>query len=182
MIKEIIITCNLITGCQAEEIQEQQEIEPSPEMAEVKEELRTVKKQKRELEKEVKRLQNEIDKLTHQNENDKLTQQKEVSNWNDYEATAYTAYCSTGCTGVTATGVDVRNSIYHKGKRVVAVDPNVIPLGSTVKIRLSNGTTFEATAQDTGGAIKGNKIDILHNTKQEAKQFGRQKVEVAIVK
>lgn len=173
MIKELVITCSIITGCQAEEVQEPQKIEPSPEMAEVKEELRTVKKQKRELEKEVERLQKEIDKLT---------QQKEAYNWNAYEATAYTAYCSTGCTGVTATGVDVRNSIYHKGKRVVAVDPNVIPLGSTVKIRLSNGTTFEATAQDTGGAIKGNKIDILHNTKQEAKQFGRQKVEVAIVK
>src|SRR5699024_9646567 len=76
-----------------------------------------------------------------------------------YEATYYSAFCSTGCTGVTATGVDVSSSNYVRGKRVIAVDPNVIPLGSTVRVSTPN-ESFEALALDTGGDIKGNRIDI----------------------
>jgi 3D (Asp-Asp-Asp) domain-containing protein len=93
-------------------------------------------------------------------------------------ATAYVSYCDTGCTGITATGVDVRNTIRTpKGYRVVAVDPRVIPLGSIVEI---NGEKFKAV--DTGGAIKGNKIDILvstHNT-DKAFEFGKQKLHIKV--
>src|SRR5690606_1324618 len=46
----------------------------------------------------------------------------------EFEATFYTAFCPTGCTGITATGIDVRNTIYYEGKRIIAVDPKVIPL------------------------------------------------------
>src|SRR5699024_8366605 len=67
-----------------------------------------------------------------------------------FNATYYSAYCSTGCTGVTATGDDVSSSIYVKGKRVIAVDPSVIPLGSTVRVTTPN-ESFEAMALDTGG-------------------------------
>src|SRR5699024_7560339 len=95
------------------------------------------------------------------------------------EATAYTAFCDTGCTGVTATGVDVSQSIYHTGKRVIAVDPAVIPLGSEVIVK-DGGQEFEAVAEDTGGDINGNRIDILVDSIDEAKQFGRQSVEVVI--
>src|SRR5699024_6338450 len=76
------------------------------------------------------------------------------------EATAYTAYCDTGCTGVTATGGDVSQSIYHTGKRVIAVDPTVIPRGSEVIVK-DGGQEFEAVAEDMGGDIVGNRIDIL---------------------
>lgn len=99
-----------------------------------------------------------------------------------FEATHYTAYCPTGCTGVTATGVDVSNTIYHEGKRVIAVDPSVIPLGSTVQVTTSDGSTFEATSQDTGGDIKGNRIDILVGSREEAYQLGRQDVTVKVIK
>lgn len=95
-------------------------------------------------------------------------------------ATAYTAFCDTGCTGVTATGVDVSNTITHEGKRVIATDPNVIPLGTDVTLRLPSGKTIEAVAEDTGGAINGNKIDVLVGSKDEAINFGRQSVEVEI--
>lgn len=111
--------------------------------------------------------------------NDTTTQGKVGTS---YEATFYTAFCPTGCTGVTATGVDVSNTIYHKGKRVIAVDPSVIPLGSHVKVTLSNGESFEATAQDTGGAIKGKRIDILVASRDEAYRYGRQTVTVEIIK
>lgn len=59
--------------------------------------------------------------------------------------------------------------------RTVAVDPEVIPLGTTIII---NG--HEYVAEDTGGDIKGNRIDICFNTIEEALQFGRQTVEVFI--
>lgn len=96
-------------------------------------------------------------------------------------ATHYSAFCPTGCTGVTATGVDVSNSIYYKGKRVVAVDPNVIPLNSLVRVT-GNGYDFEAYAIDTGGDIKGSgRIDILVNSTEEAYKFGKKNVKVEII-
>lgn len=94
--------------------------------------------------------------------------------------TAYTAYCDTGCTGQTATGLDVSNTIIHEGKRIVAVDPDVIPLGSTVSFTLADGTVINAVAADTGGAIVGNRMDLLVGTKDRAWDIGRQSVEVEI--
>jgi 3D (Asp-Asp-Asp) domain-containing protein len=105
----------------------------------------------------------------------------EVVEWITFEATAYVALCDTGCIGITKTGVDVRNTTTHEGKRVIAVDPSVIPLGSSVDIRLADGTTFEATAQDTGSAIRGHRLDLLVSTEDRAWQFGRQTVEVRII-
>ena len=96
------------------------------------------------------------------------------------EATAYTAYCDTGCTGVTATGIDVSQSIYHAGKRVIAVDPALIPLGSEVIVK-AGGQKFEAVAEDTGGDINGNRIDILVEDTGEALTFGRQAGTVEII-
>jgi 3D (Asp-Asp-Asp) domain-containing protein len=95
-------------------------------------------------------------------------------------ATAYTAFCDTGCTGVTATGLDVSETIRHEGKRIIATDPNVIPLGTDVTLRLADGKHIEAVAADTGGAIDGHRIDLLTGSKQEAINFGRQTVELTL--
>lgn len=103
------------------------------------------------------------------------------ADWLTYEATAYIALCDSGCSGITATGIDVRDSIYHGGDRIIAVDPSSIALGTRVEIRLADGTTFTAQAQDTGGAIKGAKIDVLVATEAEAWDFGRQSVELRIL-
>jgi 3D (Asp-Asp-Asp) domain-containing protein len=103
------------------------------------------------------------------------------ANWRTFEATAYTAFCPSGCNGITATGIDVSNSVYHEGRRVVAVDPTVIPLGALIEVRMADGSITEAIASDTGGAIRGNKIDILRSTRNKAVQFGRQDVEVRII-
>ncbi|UHH07158.1 3D domain-containing protein [Bacillus subtilis] len=101
--------------------------------------------------------------------------------WQTFEASAYTADCPEGCSGVTATGLDVTGTIYHAGKRIIAVDPSVIALGSTVEIKQADGTTFEAVAQDTGGYIKGAKIDVLVADEADAVQFGRQSVQVRVI-
>lgn len=93
-------------------------------------------------------------------------------------ATGYIAMCDTGCTGITATGVDVRS---YPSNRIIAVDPSIIPLHSKVKIETSNGESFFAVAEDTGGAIKGYRIDILKSTYSEASNFGKQSATVTIL-
>lgn len=101
--------------------------------------------------------------------------------WMTFNATAYTAYCA-GCSGVTANGHDLRKSIYKDGRLVVATDRSVIPMGTKLELKYPNGTIVQATAQDTGGAIKGRKIDIAHSTKDQAYAFGRKNIQVRIVK
>ncbi|MEF2290823.1 LysM peptidoglycan-binding domain-containing protein [Virgibacillus dokdonensis] len=88
-------------------------------------------------------------------------------------ATAYTASCD-GCSGVTATGVNLNN---NSNAKVIAVDPNVIPLGSKVYVE---GYGY-ATAADTGGAIKGNKIDVHVPNKGDAMNWGVRTVNVTVV-
>ena len=96
------------------------------------------------------------------------------------EATFYTAKCD-GCSGITKLGYDVRRTIYVNGRRVIAVDPRVIPLGSIVRVDLANGQSFEAVAGDVGGAIKGARIDVLVATYDEAIRLGRQQAKVTII-
>ncbi|MCL2081058.1 MAG: 3D domain-containing protein [Oscillospiraceae bacterium] len=56
----------------------------------------------------------------------------------------------------------------------VSVDPEVIPLGSVVELE-GLGARF---AQDTGSAIKGNKIDLFLSSHEEALEFGVKQLEV----
>ena len=85
------------------------------------------------------------------------------------EATAYTG------DKTTATGRrPVRNP---NGLSVIAVDPSVIPLGSKVYV---DGYGY-AIAADTGGAIKGNKIDIYVNSHAEALAWGVRYLPVSVV-
>lgn len=88
-------------------------------------------------------------------------------------STAYTANCS-GCSGVTATGMNLHA---NPGAKIIAVDPRVIPLGTKVYVE---GYGY-AVAADTGGSIKGNKIDIFFASKQSAYQWGRKTVKIKIL-
>ncbi|MDY6084132.1 MAG: 3D domain-containing protein [Dialister sp.] len=83
-------------------------------------------------------------------------------------ATAYHPMDGGGL-GITATGTKA-------GHGTVAVDPNVIPLGSVVYIPQYG----QAIAADTGGAIKGNRIDLCMESYSECYNFGRQDVEVFV--
>ena len=88
-------------------------------------------------------------------------------------ATAYTAYCK-GCSGITATGQNLRE---NPSQKVIAVDPKIIPLGSKVHVE-GYGT---AIAGDTGGAIKGNRIDVFIPSREDALEFGRKKINITII-
>lgn len=89
-------------------------------------------------------------------------------------ATAYDPSPATigrGATGRTATG-------RRAGYGCVAVDPRVIPLNTTVFVE---GYGF-ALACDTGGAIKGNRIDLCYGSRSQAMRFGRKQVRVHVFK
>ena len=85
------------------------------------------------------------------------------------ESTAYYGH------GITASGLKpVRNP---DGISTIAVDPDVIPLGTKVYV---SGYGL-AIAADTGGAIKGNIIDVFLNTNEECISWGRRNVTVQIL-
>jgi resuscitation-promoting factor RpfB len=88
-------------------------------------------------------------------------------------ASAFTASCS-GCSGYTATGINLKA---NPDKKVIAVDPNVIPLGSKVWVEGYG----EAVAGDTGGNIKGNRIDVHVPNKSKAYSWGVRNVQVKIL-
>lgn len=72
--------------------------------------------------------------------------------------------------GTTASGTTAREGI-------IAVDPSVIPLGTKVYVE---GYGF-ATAEDTGGNIKGNTIDVYKNTESECLNWGVRNVTIYIL-
>lgn len=94
-------------------------------------------------------------------------------------ATAYTA--SPDENGGTYGGV-VKTAMGHNlsanpSMKMVAVDPRVIPLGSRIYVEGYG----EAIAGDTGGAIKGNRIDVLMPSKSQSSNWGRKTVQVTIL-
>lgn len=93
-------------------------------------------------------------------------------------ATAYDAsYESNGPWGpITATGKALDSGM-------VAVDPRVIPLGTKLYIESPDGTWVYgySVAEDTGGAIKGNKVDLFFHSPYDVRQFGRRTANVYIL-
>lgn len=97
------------------------------------------------------------------------------------EATAYTNNAEDTVTFdgrvLTRSGYDVTDTILYEGMRIIAVDPAVIPLGTRVYVE---GFGM-AIALDTGSAIKGNKIDVMMDSKEEAVTFGRQPLTIWVI-
>ena len=106
-------------------------------------------------------------------ENQPTTQTVETNkNLGTFKISAY-CHCSQCCgksDGITATGTKVT------ANRTIAVDPRVIPLGSQVMI---DGNIY--VAEDTGGNIKGNRIDMYFPTHQEALNWGIRYKEASII-
>ncbi len=93
----------------------------------------------------------------------------EYSHYIDVVATAY------GGGGITRTGKEVKQGM-------IAVDPEVIPLGSKVYVIGDYGDYGVCYAEDTGGYIKGNRIDVYLEASVEVQlQFGRRDMRVYVI-
>ena len=118
-------------------------------------------------------------------EQSKIEELPEEQLYNEYEVVEpptttttfkVTAYCPcVKCCGKTD-GITATGTLATAG-RTIAVDPTVIPYGSEV---ILNGHTY--IAEDCGGAIKGNKIDMFFDTHEEALQWGVQYIEGVVIK
>ena len=87
-----------------------------------------------------------------------------------------TAYCPCSvCCGEWADGI-TGTGVLATENHTIAVDPNVIPLGSRVEI---NGVEY--VAEDIGGAIKENRADIFFNSHIDALAWGVQEYEVFLI-
>ena len=95
-----------------------------------------------------------------------------------FTATAYTHVAVPGVADINGTGDGITRSGLPVSEGLIAVDPRVIPLGTKVWVD-GYGVLLAA---DTGGAIKGKRIDIFFDSRQEAMNFGRQDVTVRWVK
>ncbi|MEH7249368.1 3D domain-containing protein [Neobacillus niacini] len=85
-----------------------------------------------------------------------------------------TAYSYQSAGNFTAMGYNIRE---NPNMKLIAVDPSVIPLGSRVWVEGYG----EAIAGDTGGAIKGHKIDVLMPNNAQAIAWGRKTVKIIVL-
>lgn len=162
--------------------------------AELNKDIEEVNSNVSELEKEMEALREEIKSLqdknkllstasSSQSKNEtkqaQTPKQSSVSNQSDdgwksmtVNASAYTLVENgdkLGGSGLTSIGA------VPTANRTIAVDPNVIPYGSKIKY---NGVVY--TAEDTGGMINGNMVDIFVNTLDEALTFGRKDINILV--
>ncbi|MBF8983725.1 G5 domain-containing protein [Lutibacter sp. B2] len=81
-------------------------------------------------------------------------------------------------------GYGITRSGTKAGPGVVAVDPRVIPLGTKLYVKSLDGRKDYgfASAEDTGGAIKGNRIDLFYKSPKDVARYGKRKVLVYILK
>lgn len=127
------------------------------------------------LQNEVKQLQNEVNELTAHIET--LRQVTEKYSVDTFQVTAYSPYDNVsgmendGNPNKTATGTKPRPG-------TIAVDPKVIPYGSKIIIIYEDGTVEYGVAEDCGGLIKGNIIDVFRQTYKEAVKHGRREATV----
>jgi 3D (Asp-Asp-Asp) domain-containing protein len=85
-----------------------------------------------------------------------------------YVATAYSV------TGITASGEWTH-------RHVVAADPEILPMGSRIRIKRAGRYSGEYVVADTGTKIQGRKLDIYMPSTAECKRFGSRQVRVRVL-
>lgn len=98
-----------------------------------------------------------------------LKAQKHLSVNGSYRATAYDV------SGITASGEWTH-------RHVVAADPDVLPIGTRIKIKHAGRHSGEYVVADTGAKIQGRKLDIYMPSPKECKEFGSRKVRLRVLK
>ena len=98
--------------------------------------------------------------------------------WDTFVVSAYTS-SDPDCNSYSAIGMNIEK--WSEFFSFVAVNPDIIPLGSIVLIR-DGEDIIPALAVDTGGAIKGNRLDLYHvNDRDKAFEWGVKELEVKII-
>ena len=167
----------------------EEQIEINKQLIEENEKIRELSSS---IQKEKELIEEQVTNLTKQNEDllkliEELKSEIETlekTAWKNFKATAYTTYengdeyASRIYGNLTASGTTVKQG------RTIAVDRNLIPLGTKVEIQFPdeysymNGTFI---AEDTGNAIKGNKIDVYFDSINVCNQFGIRDVKLRII-
>ncbi len=86
-----------------------------------------------------------------------------------YTATAYSQ------SGTTASGV-------HTERHIVAADPDVLPIGSRIKIKHAGRYSGEYVVADTGRKIEGRRLDIYMPQTEACLKFGKKPVRVRVIR
>ncbi len=111
-----------------------------------------------------------------------ITQTTEITKPNNRMTVVATAYCSCkSCCGIYAENrpdgiVYTASGTVAKANHTIAVDTSVIPFGTKVII---NGKEY--VAEDTGGAIKGDRIDIYFDSHSDALEWGKRTIEIEVI-
>ena len=69
----------------------------------------------------------------------------------------------------------------HTRRGIIAADRRVLPIGTRVRVDAGNGHSGEYVVADTGGAIKGRKIDIWVPSNGEAMRFGKRQIKLTVM-
>lgn len=91
-----------------------------------------------------------------------------------------------GCSGITASGYDVRNTIYYHDEqygdlRIIAMDRNY-PMYTVVELSDYQLGSIKAIVLDRGGAITGNRIDLLISSEAECNNLINQNVQINVLR
>lgn len=144
--------------------------------------VETAKKKAEEREQERLRLLEEqrlLEEKRKQEEELKRKKAEEAKNdLGTFNTTFYTPFCDSGCTGKTATGIDVSKSIKYQGLGVVATDWSLVPPYSIIEIE----GLGQYIVLDRGSAIRGKKLDVLVSSTAEAYKLGRQYLNVKVIR
>ena len=120
-------------------------------------------------------LQNEVNELTAHLET--LRQVTEKYSVDTFQVTAYSPYDNVS--GMENDGNPNKTATSTKPRPgTIAVDPKVIPYGSKIIILYEDGTVERGVAEDCGGLIKGNIIDVFRQTYKETVKHGRREATV----
>lgn len=92
-----------------------------------------------------------------------------------------TAYCPCAlCCGQWSDGITATGAAAEEG-RTIAVDPSVIPYGTSLLVYFEDGSIGRYVAEDCGGTIEGNRIDVYHKSHEAALFFGVQVASVYVM-
>lgn len=82
-------------------------------------------------------------------------------------------------TGYAIKGKQAAGTHSHEG--TAAADPDILPLGTKVRVRGRHGLIGEFVITDTGAHVQGREIDIYFSTRAKARKFGRRRVMVRVL-